>query len=593
MEDREDRLRAKASDGYRLWRPFNDDTLPYAFRVSDIGELPHYVNRIFGLSKGNVADKPDALVMLCAAAHGFITIEEVMGICHISYNKISTVFAGYSKQSAAKGFPAYFERCTFETPVEQSKVFYRLTRLGFERAAEISEGVFDAKYRTSRQRSFIHPYGMGKNLFSIMPLMAEVNGFVRLFYEVSDKQKGIFPTDYGLLRDSRGGLFTDAVAYLYDSSRKFMARVYIEQDTGAEPVKTLADKLQKYKEKGFTDIDRYGDVIAFSVLVRNNYTKSPLLPKRLGAAGSYRLDKYDLSNLRIAADEMERSDWTIREYLAACKDKALIKALENLRHTVEPLRLSRPFDDMGPDFVRQYIKNRDALRDPYLIRQFNLINLFSSRSIISGLARHYAFGSESDSFHNPDSIVSSMLQGFPVICAPTSLMGSALSFFLRDPFKKLWANRIGTILRKYFGNVGYLSDRVFIQQDNGSYYLRNVYGIGKSSKNRVCVEFPCYDIAAWIRVLWFVKSQPRDKDASKYEQKMPFNVVCVLDSLKQVSEFFDFVRSTYPFKEVREGYGGIFAIVRPSLTQDSPMLLRGYFDEGRGEFDSLPIEGGL
>ena len=61
----------KSSGKCRLWRPINDDTLPYNFKVSDVGGLPQYVNRVFGLNEGRVIEKIDALVLLCAGAHGF------------------------------------------------------------------------------------------------------------------------------------------------------------------------------------------------------------------------------------------------------------------------------------------------------------------------------------------------------------------------------------------------------------------------------------------------------------------------------------------------------------------------------------------
>lgn len=575
----------------RLWRPVNDDTLPYSFKVSDVGGLPQYVNRVFGLAEGRVFDKVDALVLLCAVAHGFITTEELMSIYPVSRNKVSAILSDHSVGlTGRRDIPEYFERCTFSTPVEQSKVFYRLTKLGFKRAAEISERIFEMKYRPSKQESFLHPYGMGKNLFSLIPLATEANCFMRMYYEVSDQQKGYLPKDdTGLLRDSRGGLFTDAVVYFYNNEdRKFAGRVYIEQDTGAEHAKTLVSKLQRYYDKGFLDMNRYGDVIAFSVLERGVYTASSLLSTQLKAA-SFRIEQGSLSYLRTVSKGMRiMGHRTIGEYLLSCENGNIKRALEDFEQTVNVGKTDISFNHLTADFIDKYIQYRMELRDPYLIRQFDLVNLKLSRSIMAKLADYYVYGDGRKGFQNTDTIVTAMLHGFSVICAPTSLMGSALSFFVEIAFKRLWAGKIGAILRQYFPGVSYSSDKILISHGRDTFNLRNVFGIEKNSKSYVCVEFPCYDIGAWVRVYRFMQTQPREKDNEDFEyaRKLPYSVVCILDNLEQVEEFFNFMKIEYPYDEVRPGYGGIFAMVRSDLTEKgkAPRLFRGFFNHMKEKF---------
>jgi hypothetical protein len=120
----------------------------------------------------------------------------------------------------------------------------------------------------------------------------------------------------------------------------------------------------------------------------------------------------------------------------------------------------------------------------------------------------------------------------------------------------------------YYGKLRYVSDtfdvtftepRITVR----TITLRNVFeyrGMGDTGK--VCVEFPCYDAAAWLRIWYYMKHKP----------EMPVHIICVLDDEMQAREFFSMVGYSATTLDIAFGMPALYGIYRGNIGKEESLF---------------------
>lgn len=392
---------------------------------------------------------------------------------------------------------------------EGFKKLYYITKSGFNRVSEEiptnvsykSKPGYASKAGKRMQNTCIHDYSLGFAYlaFLLSPYSFNVN------YDYSLMQDAIVMAGNKKMASS---LRPDAMFTIHDDYENVC---YIEQDTGYEDYKILADKLLTYNQFGVMSKMYIEDTIIMSIRKTN-----PLRPSCFSPA---KLD--DIISLMSP-------DMTLSTLFA---DKSLS---EDRRSVIDGLY--KFFPRKAPSFTQNdLISLSDGLKTNISVPLYAYYEseqyAFTIRRREKVLEYLLAF-TEGKSLNPYLGVINSMCAGFRVFFTPTISLPKDLSSLLFRDKDILYGGY--EILYGYFGELHYRSPLFEVPSSSDRRLcLRNHY-INNDKTASICLEYISRDLSATIRLKRLLSG--KDYDTSS------FRIVLLVDNKKDALFFSDLLK---------------------------------------------------
>lgn len=506
---------------------------------SDAKEAVSYAENVFGLYIGKMED----LIVLFASLCVYISAEELSFALCLSKQRSSAYLTALSKKKG-KVNPVLKVVSTDSTQ-GHSRKFFQVTSYGHKKAMQIFNGLSLAKYKSKRSLiSLVHTYGAGMNAFHVF--MANIP--FRWEREVTPNIGSKYYKGVSNL------LQIDAICHLWYNDRKKSRKIYFEEDTGSETRKILIQKLEKYVQYGY--MQDVNDIIFFSFLksgVSNSYSsvgESEYLHKLADALSEYNApDVYSLymQNKSTLGDNLLLfiQNFLLQTGCAYIKDGALIKTGKTC----------------DTQFVHDYIRTLSSHVNPWKLRELNERHNELCVSTLRAFVIEFI-----ESFALYPAYTVRMLKGYRIYCCPTQLCADAVRYSCLSLDASLQEKVISS-LSGLFGDVSYKKDLYGIVIDEkltvDKINLRDNFTFERDGFNgNICVEFPCYDAGAWIRLWYFIRHKKKD----------PVSVLCVFNTRQQAVSFFSVLAYSMEHLSVQYKGSEVYGILRGDLGRDGKIF---------------------
>ncbi len=452
-------------------------------------------------------DMRDAILVLCA--YCFYLSHEELALLYPVYPAFSHLSTRIVKPLIEKKLLTAENAGSSKNCEGTASTFYCVTKEGYEQANSLCLGKITSKYKKNRSSiARSHTYYIGYNLIQIL----------LLGYSVTWEREYFLNSAFSFKQKI---LQIDAKVDLYKAfGQKSFMRIYIEQDLGTEANDVLFGKLSNYAQLSLMD-DPVHSLILFSfspkgVALKANSSKAlhhPYNPKKLNAL----LDYMSVMHLDDAYDAYI-TGYPDRDYVAQ-----FLLTTGAGRQTKDGI-IKRGGIKADISFIKEFRDLCSQRRNPYQQREFNLIRSGFAHSRLEEMVKvvyGYA-GDKERSFIR-------MRKGYQVLYIPTTLVADRLKFSLlkHDDDSLL---KIKTSLSYHFGEVEYLSpvsEKSLLLDRSLSINLRNEFQTAAGSK--IYMEFPAFDLGAWLRGLCFSKLYHADEKHI---------LVCVFETQQQLSDFY-------------------------------------------------------
>ncbi|WP_026653553.1 hypothetical protein [Butyrivibrio proteoclasticus] len=455
------------------------------------------------------SDLKSAVLVLCAYSF-YLTQEELSFLCPL-YPLYSHLSSRVIKPLIEQGYLQQEKATSFKEQEGTARVFYYITAQGYQYANSLCQGKLTTKYKKNRSKvAKSHTYYIGYNFYELLVLGYSMTWQREyLLSERSFNYKSNVPI-----------LQVDARCDLYErfGSKPFFT-VYVEQDLGTEHNDVLMKKIENYAILGIMDRP-LSSIIMFSfsqkgVTDGKNGLKNqlhPYSPTNCQQLLDY-MDVMHLDNVYDAYLTGFPDVSFITNFLVKCGGARISKDGENLKRTKQVL---------DRNFVSEFKKLLGERRNPYQHRDYNLIRSRFSQSRLEEMVKLLFSISDRE-----NAFMQRLRRGYQVYYLPTTLVSDRIVYGLLDKNPEL-IHKITSSLSYLCGNISYKSplSAPIVVRDNIKVNLRNYF---EGSSTNICVEFPCFDIGAWIRAMYF----------SKYKNSSEkLHMVCVFETKKQYQDFY-------------------------------------------------------
>lgn len=507
---------------------------------SDAKEAVSYAENVFGVYIGKMED----LIVLFASMCVYISAEELSFALCLSKQRSSAYLIALCKKKG-KVNPVLKVVSTDSTQ-GHSRKFFQVTSDGHKKAMQIFNGLSLSKYKSKRSLiSLVHTYGAGMNAFHVF--MANIP--FRWEREVTPNIGSKYYKGVSNL------LQIDAICHLWYNDKRKSRKIYFEEDTGSETRKILIQKLEKYVQYGY--MQDINDIIFFSFFksgVSNSYSsvsEAEYLHNLENAMSEYAVpDVYSLyiQHKSTLGDNLILfiQNFLLQTGCAVIKSGTLVQT-EKICDT---------------QFVHDYIRTLSSHVNPWKLRELNARHSELCAATLRAFVLEFI-----ESFSLYPAYTVRMLKGYRIYCYPTTLCADAIRYSCLFQNTDL-QNIIISSLHGLFGDVTYEGElhNVSISEERvtiDKICLRDHFSFTREGfSGDLCVEFPCFDAAAWIRLFYF----------SRHKTSKPLSVVCVFDSRQQAILFYRMISYSTEHLSVQYKKNGIYGILRGDLGKSSKIF---------------------
>lgn len=455
-------------------------------------------------------DLQDAVLVLCA--YCFCLSQEEFSLLYPLNDSFFKVFSSRVLKPLIKEKLLTEEKASAAKDREgTARVFYTITKAGYDYAHSLCHGRLTAKYKKERAKiARSHTYYIGYNLIQIL----------LLGYAVTWQREYLLNAPYVYTKKKKI-LQVDAKADLYEAfgQSPFMT-VYVEQDMGSEKNDVLFGKLSGYAELSLMDNPKKSLVLfSFSpkgVRINQNTAKQTNHP-------------YDVRKIEALLEYLNfmHLDDAYEAYVTGFPEHGFIEKFLLVTGAGKEVKndtiLKRGSVTADRAFIEEFKALTKSLRNPYLHKEYNMQRVSFARKRLEDMVKLiYAYAGDKDPCFDR------MRQGYQVFYLPTTLVANRLPF--------AFLSRAGEELGKLSVSLKRFDALTFVDEvsadtlslDKGvRIRLRNEFSYGKGS--RLFVEFPALDLGAWLRILHFSRL---------YHKDVPIILVCVFETRQQLSDFY-------------------------------------------------------
>ena len=541
----------------RLGVPESDmNILQLKPEFDNVREVLAAAREVFGIH----IDKMEDLIVLFASMCVYISAEELSFALSLSKQRSSAYLTSLCKKNGKAG--AVLKEVSADVTQGSTRKFFQITPDGHRHAMQLFNGLSLSKYKAKRSLiALVHTYGAGMNAFHVFMSMIPF----RWEREVTPN----FGSKY--YRGASNLLQIDAICYLWYSDKALGRRIYFEEDTGTETRKILIQKLEKYVQYGY--MQDVNDIVFFSFFksgVSLAYAQVAEMEylRKLESA----MSEYGVSDAVTLYDQ-HRS--TLSEKLTSFLQNFLLYTGCAKMRSGELVRTDLVCD---PQFVHDYIKAANSHTNPWKLREINERHESLCAATLKAFMIDFI-----ESFSLYPAYIIRMLKGYRVYLCPTQLCTDAVRYscLFNDAYLK---NKVISSLYGLFGDVNYSSELCNIVFDEpkltiDKINLRDCFSfIRDGYTGKLCLEFPCYDAGAWIRLWYF----------SRHKKKEPVSVLCVFNDRQQALSFFETVSYSTDHLSVQYKDSGIYGILRGDLGHSSK-IFSAVRDYETGEYDLFNV----
>ena len=515
------------------------DILQYKPEFSDAKEAVAFARNVFGV----YIDKMEDLVILFASMCVYISAEELSFALGLSKQRSSAYLTALCKKKGK--INPVLKEVSMDEVQGQTRKFFGVTSDGHKKAMQIFNGLSLSKYKSKRSLiALIHTYGAGMNAFHVFMSGIPFRWEREVTPNIGSKYyKGVS----NLLQ-------IDAICHLWYRDKKLIRRIYFEEDTGTETRKILVQKLEKYVQYGY--MQDINDIIFFS------FFKS-------GVSLSYSSvsEMEYLHKLEKLLDEYNASDALIlyNQHKSTLGDRFIFFLQNFLLQT--GCAVMKNGELLGTDivcdslFVHDYIRTSSAHVNPWKLRELNERHNELCASTLRAFVIEFI-----ESFALYPAYTVRMLKGYRIYCCPTQLCADAVRYSCLSLDASLQEKVISS-LSGLFGDVSYKKDLYGVVMDEkltvDKINLRDNFTFERDGFNgNICVEFPCYDAGAWIRLWYFIRHKKKD----------PVSVLCVFNTRQQAVSFFSMLAYSMEHLSVQYKGSEVYGILRGDLGRDGKIF---------------------
>lgn len=469
--------------------------------ISSLDEMYSHMARTLSFSGKTLKD---AVLVLCAYSF-YLSNEELSLLYHI-YPAFTHLSARAFKPLIDNGYMVS-ERAASDKDMEgTARTLYALTKQGYELANSLCQGKITSKYKTLRSRiAKSHTYYIGYNFIGLMLLGFPITWEREFVYS-------------GFVYGQRAkALQVDGKCVLYEKfGTKPFYTIYVEQDLGTEKNDILVGKFQNYASYGIME-DPLSSLILFSFS-----QKGVALKKSSKYTTIHPYNAAKLKKLINFMDELYLDD-AFDAYLAGYPDNDfLISFLLKVNGAVEAKEgLRKTKHIITKAFIEEFAQLIVEKRNPYQQRDYNIQRASFSRARLEEMIALLYGHLDMD-----ESFLIRLRRGFQIYYLPTTLIADRLKYAMPSRFNDVLLSLKASL--SIFGDVSFNAELTNpLPLTKGlSLNLRNAF---RTSHGDFFIEFPCFDVGAWIRAMHF---------KLKYIGDKPAHLVLVFETRQQVEDFY-------------------------------------------------------